>query len=65
MRMKHYHEVQNDRWHEQYLDSQKMVNELEEAILHLETLALKYITDEPARAAIKQIVDNVWRGKRD
>jgi hypothetical protein len=42
-----------------------MVNELEEAILHLETLALKYITDEPARAAIKQIVDNVWRGKRN
>lgn len=64
MRMKHYHEAQNDRWHEQYLESQKMVNELEEAILHVESLALKSIKDELVRDAIKQIVDHVWRGKR-
>jgi len=64
MRMKHYHEAQNDRWHEQYLESQKMVNELEEALLNIETLALKFIIDEPVRDAIKQIVNSVWRGKR-
>ena len=64
MRMKHYHEVQNDRWHEQYLESQKLMNELEEALLNIETLALKFIIDEPARDAIKQIVNSVWRGTR-
>lgn len=65
MRMKHYFDSQNDRWHEQYLNSEKLVNELEDAILHMESLALKYVKDEEARAAIKQIVDHVWRGKRD
>jgi len=64
MRMKHYHEVQNDRWHEQYLESQKTINELEEALLNIETLALKSIIDEPVRDAIKQIVNSVWRGTR-
>ena len=65
MRMKHYFDSQNDRWHEQYLNSEKLVNELEDAILHIESLALKYVKDEEARTAIKQIVDHVWRGKRD
>lgn len=64
MRMKHYHEVQNDRWYEQYLESQKTINELEEALLNIETLALKSIIDEPVRDAIKQIVNSVWRGTR-
>jgi hypothetical protein len=62
--MKHYHEVQNDRWYEQYLESQKTINELEEALLNIETLALKSIIDEPVRDAIKQIVASVWRGTR-
>ena len=62
--MKHYHEVQNDRWYEQYLESQKTINELEEALLNIETLALKSIIDEPVRDAIKQIVNSVWRGTR-
>ena len=64
MRTKNYYESQNDRWHEQYLDSEKLVNELEEALLNLETLALKYIKDEAATAAIKSIVNSVWRGAR-
>ena len=64
MRMKHYFENQNDRWHERWLESEKLVNELEEALLHIETLALKSITDDAAKNAIKQIVDHVWRGKR-
>ena len=64
MRTKNYYESQNDRWHEQYLDSEKLVNELEEALLNLETLALKYIKDEAAMAAIKSIVNSVWRGAR-
>ena len=64
MRMKHYHEVQNDRWYEQYVESQKTINELEEALLNVETLALKSIIDEPVRDAIKQIVASVWPGKR-
>ena len=62
--MKHYHEVQNDRWYEQYLESQKTINDLEEALLNIETLALKSIIDEPVRDAIKQIVASVWPGTR-
>lgn len=62
--MKHYHEVQNDRWYEQYLESQKTINDLEEALLNIETLALKSIIDEPVRDAIKQIVKSVWPGKK-
>jgi hypothetical protein len=64
MKMKHYFESQNDRWHEQYLASEKLVSELEDALRHLEIIALQNIADEAVKDAIKQIVDKAWRGAR-
>lgn len=64
MKMKHYFESQNDRWHEQYLASEKLVSELEDALRHVEMIALQNIADEAAKDAIKQIVDKAWRGAR-
>jgi len=62
--MKHYFEAQNDRWHEQYLAGEKLVSELEDALRHVEMIALQHITDDAAKDAIKQIVDKAWRGAR-
>ena len=64
MKMKHYFESQNDRWHEHYLASEKMVNELEQAIVRIEAIALQHITDNTAKDAIKKIVNEVWGGSR-
>jgi hypothetical protein len=64
MKMKHYFEAQNDRWHEQYLNSEKLLSEAEDALCQLEHLALKHISDEAVRAEIAKIVDQVWRGVR-
>ena len=64
MKMKHYFESQNDRWHEHYLASEKMVNELEQAIVRIEAIALQHITDNTVKDAIKKIVNDVWGGSR-
>jgi benzoyl-CoA reductase/2-hydroxyglutaryl-CoA dehydratase subunit BcrC/BadD/HgdB len=64
MKLKHYFEAQDHRWHEHYLNSEKLVNELEEALRNVEALALQHIADEQVRDAIKQIVNHVWRGAR-
>ena len=64
MRTKNYHEAQNDRWHEHYLNSEKLLSEMEDTLHHLEALALRYITDEEGRKAVKHLVDAVWRGER-
>ena len=64
MKMKHFFESQNDRWHEHYLSSEKMVNELEQAIVSIEAIALQYITDKSVQDTIKEIVNKVWGGNR-
>lgn len=65
MRMKHYFDSQNDRWHEQYLESEKLLCEAESALCQLEHLALQHISDEVVRAEIAEIADRVWRITRD
>jgi len=40
MRMAHYWETQEKRWYEQYLESEKMVSELETALINVEAIAL-------------------------
>jgi hypothetical protein len=37
---------------------------MEDIFHHLEALALRYITDEEGRKAVKHLVDAVWRGER-
>ena len=64
MRMAHYWETQEKRWYEQYLESEKMVAELESTLISVEAVALKHIADEEARKVIKGLVDAVWHGAR-
>jgi hypothetical protein len=60
----HYWEAQEQRWYEQYLASEKLLNEMETVLRAVETLALDSITDETVRAKIVKLVDDVWRGAR-
>ena len=64
MKMAHYWEQQEQRWHEQYLDAEKMNNEMESALRSIEDLAFKHIDDAAIRDQISKIVDSVWRGAR-
>ena len=65
MKMKHYFEAQNERWHEQYLATEQLLSLTESVLCQLEHLALKHITDADVRAEIAQIVDQVWRRTAD
>jgi hypothetical protein len=60
----HYWAAQEQRWHDKWLESQQMIDELEGAISQIEALSLQHITDEAVRAQITKIVDVVWRGAR-
>ena len=62
--MAHYWEAQEQRWYEQYLASEKLLDEMETTLRALETLALDHITDEAVRDQIGKMVDDIWRGKR-
>jgi hypothetical protein len=64
MSFTHYWEAQERRWYEQYLEAEKTVDEFEQALRRIEIIALDNITDESVRASVRQIVDDVWRGKR-
>jgi len=64
MSFAHYWETQERRWYEQYIQAEKTVDEFEQALRRIEIIALDNITDESARASVRQIVDDVWRGKR-
>ncbi len=61
MRTKNYHEAQNERWHEQYLQAEELLFLTENALCQLEHLVLKHISDEAVRADIAKIVDSVFR----
>jgi hypothetical protein len=60
----HYWATQEQRWYDQWVESQKMVDELETAIRKVEDIALQHITDKTARDRIVEIVNHVWRGAR-
>jgi hypothetical protein len=64
MKMAHYWEQQEQRWHDQYLDAEKMINEMETALRAIEDLAFKHIDDAAIKDQISKIVDSVWRGAR-
>lgn len=64
MRMKHYHEAQDQRWYEQWVESERALDAIERAISELEVIALNNIYDEAVKDQIRKLVDSVWRGKR-
>jgi hypothetical protein len=64
MKMKHYHETQNDRWYEHYLNSEKLLSEVETALYQIEVIALDHIKDPAVRREITEITASVWRTPR-
>ena len=64
MKMAHYWEAQEQRWYNQYLNSEKLLSEVEDVLRAVEALALENITDEAVRAKIVKMVDDIWRGAR-
>ena len=64
MKMAHYWEAQEQRWYEQYLAAEKLLDEMETTLRAVEALALENITDEAVRAKIVKMVDDIWRGAR-
>jgi hypothetical protein len=61
MKMKHYHETQNDRWYEHYLNSEKLLSDVETALYQLEAIALDNIKNPAVRKEITRITAGVWR----
>jgi hypothetical protein len=61
MKMKHYFESQNDRWYEQYLNSEKLLSELETVLYQLEVIALDNIQDPAVRKEITELTASIWR----
>jgi hypothetical protein len=64
MKQAHYWEAQEQRWYNQYLNSEKLLSEVEDVLRAVEALALENITDEAVRAKIVKMVDDIWRGAR-
>lgn len=64
MKQAHYWEAQEQRWYSQYLEAEKTLDAMEQAISELEIIALNNIYDEAVKDQIRKLVDSVWRGKR-
>jgi hypothetical protein len=64
MKQAHYWEAQEQRWYNQYLEAEKALNEMEQALSSLEIMALNNIFDEAVKDQVRKLVDSVWRGKR-
>ena len=64
MKQAHYWEAQEQRWYNQWVESEKTLNEMEQALSALEILALNNIFDEAVKDQVRKLVDKVWRGKR-
>jgi hypothetical protein len=64
MKIAHYWEQQEQRWHDQYLQAEKTIDEMETALRRIEDLAFKHINDDAVRDEVSKIVDAVWRGAR-
>ena len=62
MRVKDFHQTQNENWYEHYLSSEGRLAQMEDVIRQVESVALEYVSDETARIEIIKIVDNALRG---
>lgn len=64
MKQAHYWEAQEQRWYNQYLNSEKLLGEMEDVLRAVEALALAHITDAAVRDQIGKMVNDIWRGAR-
>ena len=64
MKQAHYWEAQEQRWYNQWVESEKTLDEMERTISELEIIALNNIFDEAVKDQVRKLVDAVWRGKR-
>ena len=62
MRVKDFHQTQNENWYEHYLSSEARLAQMEDVIRQVEAVALEYVSDETARMEIIKIVDDALRG---
>ena len=62
MRVKDFHQTQNENWYEHYLSSEARLAQMEDVIRQVESVALEYVSDETARMEIINIVDEALRG---
>ena len=62
MRVKDFHQTQNENWYEHYLSSEGRLAQMEDVIRQVESVALEYVSDETARIEIIKIVDEALRG---
>lgn len=62
MRVKDFHQTQNENWYEHYLSSEGRLAQMEDVIRQVESVALEYVSDETARMEIIKIVDEALRG---
>ena len=62
MRVKDFHQTQNENWYEHYLSSEGRLAQMEDVIRQVESVALEYVSVETARMEIIKIVDEALRG---
>ena len=62
MRVKDFHQTQNENWYEHYLSSEGRLAQMEDVIRQVESVALEYVSDETARMEIIKIVNEALRG---
>jgi hypothetical protein len=62
VRVKDFHQTQNENWYEHYLSSEGRLSRMEDVIRQVESVALEYVSDETARIEIIKIVDDALRG---
>ena len=62
MRVKDFHQIQNENWYEHYLSSEGRLAQMEDVIRQIESIALEYVSDETVRMEIIKIVDDALRG---
>ena len=62
VRVKDFHQTQNENWYEHYLSSEGRLSQMEDVIRQVEVVALEYVSDETARMEIIKIVDDALRG---
>ena len=69
MKQAHYWQMQEDRWHQQYLEAQKTIDELESKVWGYQEAFQEVLTESrepmPSITVIQNIVNGALRGSYD